>query len=60
MIQYAIASFIGAFSAVLVIAEVQIANKPLKYLVALLAGALCTVVLSMVLAWMIRMLGHAA
>jgi hypothetical protein len=60
MIQYAIASFIGAFSALLVMAEVAVSNRLLKYFVALLAGALVTVVLSWVLEWMIRTLSHAA
>jgi fatty-acid desaturase len=60
MIQYAVAAFIGAFSALLVMAEVVIQNRILKYFVALLAGALVTVVLSWALTWMIRTLAHAA
>ena len=59
MIQYAIAAFLGAFSALLVLAEVTVTNKLLRYFVALLAGALVTVVLSWALAWMIRTLAQA-
>lgn len=60
MIANAVAGFLGAFAALVVIAEVQMQNKLIKYLVALLAGALLTVILAAVLAWMLAMLGRAA
>lgn len=59
MLDVAIPAFVGAFAAIVAIAEVQISSKPIKYLVALLAGALLAVLLALVLSWMIGMLGRA-
>ena len=48
----ALAAFVGAYTALIVMAEVQMQSKIVKYLVGLVAGLLLTVVLSLVLGWM--------
>lgn len=50
-----LAGFVGAFAALVALAEVQMSNKWLRYVV----GALLTVVLSMVLRWVAKTLGAA-
>jgi hypothetical protein len=59
MFQASIAAFVGCFAALVALAEIQIKSRPVKYLVALLAGAFFTVLLTLVLDWMLKLLGHA-
>ncbi len=54
-----IVAFVGAFAALLVLQEIQFQNKLIRYVAALLAGALLTVVLGMVLRWAAHALGAA-
>jgi len=51
MFQTAVACFVGAFSAIVTIAEVQVSNKILKYLAAFLIGFIATVLLAFLLVW---------
>jgi hypothetical protein len=51
VIQSAVAAFVGAFAALVALAEIQSANKLLRYVGAFLVGVLLTVVLSWLLSW---------
>lgn len=52
MIQPAIAAFVGCFSALLVLAEIQAGNKLLRYLAAFVVGILVT----LGLAWLLGLI----
>ncbi len=58
MIDTAVAAFIGAYSALVVMAEITIANKLVKYLVAALAGLILTVLVALVLGWITGHIPH--
>jgi hypothetical protein len=51
MILTAVACFVGAFSALLAMAEVQTSNKWFRYLAAFLVGFVVTVLLALFLTW---------
>ena len=51
MIPTALAAFIGCFAAFLVMSEVSIANRLIKYFVALVVGVIATFVLGWVVEW---------
>jgi hypothetical protein len=53
MLQFAVGAFVGAFSALLALAEVQNSNKLVRYFFALVVGLIVTVVLSLVVAWVL-------
>jgi len=59
MFQNVVAAFVGCFAAMVVLAEVAISNKWLKYLVALFFGALLAIILGLVLNWMVGLISHA-
>jgi len=58
MFSAALSAFVGCFAAMIALAEVQIANKLLKYLVALVCGVIITFLLALVLAWVARIFGQ--
>jgi hypothetical protein len=51
MISEAIAAFVGAFSALAVLAEITASNKIIRYLAAFVCGILVTVLLAWFLGW---------
>lgn len=53
MIAQSIAAFVGCFAALLVLAEVQVSNRILKYLAAFVVGVVVDVVLSGFLSWVV-------
>lgn len=57
--QVAVAACIGALSAMIAMAEVQIASKWLKYLVALVVGVLLALLLGLVWSWLLGLLSRA-
>ena len=59
MVQYAVASFVGCFTALLVMAEVQATNKVIKYAVALVAGIIAAVLLALLVAKIIGLFERA-
>lgn len=60
MIATALASFIGAFAALLVLAEIHADNKLVRYFAALIVGVVVTVVLALVVRWAAGIFGLAA
>jgi uncharacterized membrane protein YGL010W len=54
MISNALAGFVGAFAALLVLAEISAANKIVRYFAALVVG----VVVTFLLAWLVQWVGH--
>ena len=51
MIPTTLAAFVGCFAALLVMAEISIANRLVKYFVALVVGVIATFVLDWVVEW---------
>lgn len=60
MIQNAVVAFVGAFSALLVLAEVQMPSKWLRYLVAFVVGIVVAILLSMLVHYVAGLFGRAA
>lgn len=57
--QAAIAGFVGALSALIVMAEIQMANRWAKYLVCLIVGLVLTIILGFILDWVVAQVGRA-
>jgi small neutral amino acid transporter SnatA (MarC family) len=55
----AIAAFIGCLAALIVMAEVVVTSKWLKYVVALLVGLVLTWILQWLVHWLARIVGSA-
>lgn len=58
MFQTAIAAFVGAFAALVALAEVQHPNKVIRYVIALLAGTVLAFILAFVLQWLAHIFGQ--
>jgi hypothetical protein len=56
----ALAAFVGAFAALVALAEIQSTNKAIRYLGAFVVGAILAVVLGWLLRWVAHVLGAAA
>jgi uncharacterized membrane protein len=54
-----LAAFVGAFAALVALAEVQASNKIVRYFAALLVGAVGAFLLSLILNWAAGVLSHA-
>ena len=52
MIQTAVAAFVGAFGALVALAEITAQNKLVRYVGAFLVGVVLTVLLSWLLGWL--------
>lgn len=60
MIQTAVAAFVGALAALIVLAEIQMASRWVRYAVCLLVGLVITILLGLLLEWIVALISRAA
>jgi F0F1-type ATP synthase assembly protein I len=59
MIAVAVAAFVGAFAALVALAEIQAASKPVRYFAAFVVGLVAAVLLGLLVGWIAGLMGQA-